>query len=63
MEFAQAFNQYSIWDNKEGKEIRNDKYNESARIDYNVALGNFAKVLNNKEKTEAQVNPEKGGNK
>ena len=41
MEFAQAFNQYSIWDNKEGKQIRNDKYNESATVDYNVALSNF----------------------
>lgn len=65
MEFAQAFNQYSIWDNKEGKEIRNDKYNESARIDYNAALSNFAKALNNKEKTEVQVaaSAKNGGNK
>ena len=47
MEFAQAFNQYSIWDNKEGKEIRNDKYNESARVDYNVALSNFTKAREN----------------
>ena len=44
MKFAQAFNQYSIWDNKEGKEILNDKYNESAKVDYNVALDNFAKA-------------------
>ena len=44
MKFAQAFNQYSIWDNKEGKEIRNDKYNESAKVDYNVALDNFTKA-------------------
>ena len=47
MEFAQAFNQYSIWDNKEGKEILNDKYNESARVDYNVALSNFTKAREN----------------
>ena len=45
MEFAQAFNQYSIWDNKKGEQIRNDKYNESATVDYNVALSNFAKAL------------------
>ena len=44
MEFAKAFNQYSIWDNKEGKEILNDKYNESATVDYNVALDNFTKA-------------------
>ena len=44
MEFAQAFNQYSIWDNKKGEQILNDKYNESATIDYNVALDNFAKA-------------------
>ena len=44
MEFAQAFNQYSIWDNKEGKQILNDKYNESAKVDYNVALDNFTKA-------------------
>ena len=44
MEFAKAFNQYSIWDNKEGKEIRNDKYNEKATVDYNAALDNFAKA-------------------
>ena len=49
MEFAQAFNQYSIWDNKEGKEILNDKYNESATVDYNVALDNFAKALEAKK--------------
>ena len=48
MEFAQAFNQYSIWDNKKGEQILNDKYNESATVDYNVALGNFTKALNNK---------------
>ena len=41
MEFAQAFNQYSIWDNKEGKQILNDKYNERAKVDYNNALNNF----------------------
>lgn len=46
MKFAQAFNQYSIWDNKEGKEILNDKYNEKATVDYNVALDNFAKARN-----------------
>ena len=44
MEFAKAFNQYSIWDNKEGKEILNDKYNESAKVNYNVALDNFTKA-------------------
>ena len=44
MEFAKTFNQYSIWDNKEGKQILNDKYNESATVDYNVALDNFAKA-------------------
>ena len=48
MEFAQAFNQYSIWDNKEGKEILNDKYNERAKIDYNVALDNFTKARDKK---------------
>ena len=41
MKFAQAFNQYSIWDNKEGKQILNDKYNESAKVDYNNVLDNF----------------------
>ena len=44
MEFAQAFNQYSIWDNKEGKQILNDKYNENAKVDYNVALSKIAKA-------------------
>ena len=44
MEFAKAFNQYSIWDNKEGKQILNDKYNENATVDYNIALDNFTKA-------------------
>ena len=55
LDVAKIFNQHSIWDNAQGKGIKNVAYDSSAKVDYTKATKefvNYINKLNTKDKTK-----------